>query len=798
MRILKRAFLFADKPSCHFHATRKRIHRLCGKNHFCSDSFLRKDPIFLAKSLSLSENLKSRVLGTQVHGHIVKLGFTNDIFLQNILITAYSKRGFFGCGLRVFDEMAERNLVSWTLIVSAAIQNGELDMGLKMYVDMTTNGFMPNEFAVGSVMKACVSMGASEFGYSIHCFALKIGIEKNPFVGCSVLNFYAKLGDVAAAERVFYSLSSDDVGCWNAMIGGYAHCGYGFEALNVVSSMLFEGITMDKYTLINALQGCSLVADFDIGRQIHGLIIRSEVECSISIVNALIDMYIKSSGMDYAFKVFERMADKDVISWNTLFGGFSENKNPGQTASLFHKFILSGSRPNHVTFSILLRQCGKLLDLDLGLQLQCLALHCGFLDEENVTSSLIYMFCRCGAVEMAHSVFDNVSYKNITTWNELLSGYCFNCCDADVLKTFCNIWESGVEVNGCTFFYVLETCCRSENRQMVGQIHGAIIKTGFSSCGYICSTLIKSYVNFGQLDNSFEFFNGAERLDMASWGAMMSALVHQGHNHEAVTIFHSLVEAGEKPDEYILGTILNSCAAIGAYQRTKSIHPFVIKLGFDTEVYVASAVIDAYAKCGDIKGARMAFDQSFNSNDVIVYNTLIMAYARHGLVSEAMEIFDKMKLANLQPSQATFVSVMSACSHKGLVDKGCLLFKSMDSQYGMQPSPDCYGCLVDMLSRNGHLEDAKHVIEIMPFQPSPTVYRSLLSGCRIHGNKELGEWASEKLLILLPKNDAAHVLLSKVYSEDGCWESAAIVRRGMTEKQVLKDPGYSWIETWSS
>jgi pentatricopeptide repeat protein len=174
---------------------------------------------------------------------------------------------------------------------------------------------------------------------------------------------------------------------------------------------------------------------------------------------------------------------------------------------------------------------------------------------------------------------------------------------------------------------------------------------------------------------------------------------------------------------------------------------------------------------------------------------MIIAYAHHGRVVEALDTYDKMKLANLQPSQATFVSVIAACGHIGHVEKGCRLFKSMDL-YGMEPSPDIYGCLVDMFSRNGYLEDAKQIIESLPYPAWPAILRSLLSGCRMYGNRELGEWAAKKLLQLVPHNDAAHALLFKVYSELGNWEDAAKMRREMAERGLRKDPGHSWIEAW--
>lgn len=792
---LKQFFLFVNKP-CQFHTIYKHQHQLYSSKScsLYSGLLVGKDPTAIATALSLSENLKSFFLGTQIHGHIVKLGLTSDMFSQNNLIKMYSKVGVLSYGLNIFDEMLQRNLVSWTLIISGAIQNGECILGLDIYLHMIRSGLRPNEFTLGSVTKACAIMGAYEFGLCIHSFALKIGMEWNLFIISSILNMYAKLGDIGSAERVFVCMDKLDAGCWNAMIGGYAECGYGFEALKIVSLMQCRGVRMDHITLVNAFKGCSVMGNLEYGKQLHALIIKSELESSTSVMNALMDMYFKNDGKHSALKVFNRMKNKDVISWNIAFGGFSEEGDAREMAILFNELLLIGMNPNHITFSILLRKCGELLDVNLGLQFFSLVLRLGFFDEVNVSSSLISMFSRCGVMGMAYLVFDSVLLKNIITWNELISGFNFICHYTEALKIFCSLWELGVEADKFTFSSILEACYKCGNQQMGRQIHGSIFKLGFASYGYICSSLIKGYVSFGLLDDSFEIFNEPDRLDLASWGVMMSALVHEGHNYEAIRFFNSLIKSGEKPDEFILGSVLNSCAAVAGYQQTKSVHPLVIKMGFEKQEFVSSAVIDAYAKCGDIEGSRMAFDQSFGLNDVIIYNTMIMAYAHHGLVIEALQIFKKMKLANLRPSQATFVSIISACNHMGLVDQGCLLFESMSLDYEIEPSPDNYGCLVDMLSRNGFLDDAKHVIDMMPFPPWPAIWRSLLSGCRIHGNRELGEWAAGKLLKMVPENDAAYVLLSKVYCEGGSWEHAAKIRRVMIKRGVSKDPGYSWIE----
>ncbi|XP_043703661.1 pentatricopeptide repeat-containing protein At4g39530-like [Telopea speciosissima] len=754
----------------------------------------KKDTIAFAAALAFCSKFKSVVLGHQIHVQIIKSGFSKDVFSQNNLIVMYSKCASIGCGLKLFDEMTERNVVSWTSLISGAIQNGEFEMGLEIYLDMMRAGLRPNEFALGSVLKGCASLEDLEFGLSCHCFAIKIGLENNSFVGGSVLNMYAKCGDIEAAKWVLEGMDSNDVGCWNAMIGGYALSGHYFKAMELVSLMHLKGIIMDQLTFINALKGCSDLGDLNFGRQIHGMIIRSQIEFSTSGMNSLMDMYFKTGGQTSALKIFDKMGGKDTISWNTVFSGLFLDENAREVASLFSRMLSSGLKPSHVTFPIVFRLCGAVFNLVLGLQFYCVAYHLGLSNEALVVNSLINMFFTCGELGRAHSLFESAHTKDISTCNEMIIGYNSNCCTQEALNIFCKVWELGYKANEFTFSSILGAFSRTEHQEIVRQIHGAIIKSGYGFYGFVCCSLINTYSRIRLLEDSVMAFNGIKRLDLASWGTMISAFVLRGHSYGALVLLNRLRATGEKPDEFILGSVLNSCSNIAAYHQTKCIHVLVIRQGFEKHVYIASAVIDAFAKCGDIESSRLAFNQASRYDDLVLLNTMIMAYAHHGLVAEAFEIFEKMKAANLKPSHPTFVSVISACSHLGLIEEGCKLFDSISSDHGMDPSAENFGCLVDLFSRNGLLEEAKRVIEVMPFAPWPAIWRSLLSGCRIHGNKELGEWAAQQLIQLAPENDAGYVLLSKVYSEESSWEDASNVMKRMQERVIRKDPGYSWIE----
>ena len=726
----------------------------CLKSSPCANLFAGKGYVSIAEALSLAGDSKLCFFGAKIHANIIRLGLVDDIFVQNNLIKMYAKCGVLGYAFQVFDEMTDQNLCSWTLTISGAVQNGEPELGLEFYVEMVRSGQIPNEFGIGSVLKACATVGACRFGLSVHCFALKVGIERNLYVGGSVLNMYAKSDDIQSAERVFRLMPDPDVGCWNVMIGGYVQCGRGVEALKIVCLMLRSGITMDCLTFINALKGCSAVRDLDFGKQLHGLIIKSGTDFRTSLMNCLMDMYFGIGLKDSALEVFSRIENKDVISWNTVFSHLFEDTDKREIMTLFHEFMLGGITPNHITFSVLFRQCGEVLAVDFGLQLYCLATKFGFCEEVSVMDSIIYMFSRCKYMEKAHKLFDTLCFKGVATWNELISGYCLNNRHMEALEIFLKLRGLGVESNEYTFSGILEVCSKSQNRQVFRQIHGTVIKYGYSSNGHVCSLLINGYVKFGLLGDSFQFFNGFDSLDVVSWGTMISALAHEGHIFEGIQLMSTFVEAGGKHDEFIFGSILNYCADVSSYHLTKVVHSLVIKTGLGTQPFVASGVIDAYAKCGDIDGAKMAYDQSLGLNDVVIFNTMIMGYAHHGLVTEAMEIFKTMKLANLQPSQATFVSGISACNHMGLVEEGLLLFESMVSSYKMEPSEDVYGCVVDMLSRNRCLENARQILEEMPYAPWPAILRSLLSGCRIHGNRELGEWTAKKLARSAPEDDA--------------------------------------------
>uniref|UniRef100_A0A7N0U6K8 Pentatricopeptide repeat-containing protein n=1 Tax=Kalanchoe fedtschenkoi TaxID=63787 RepID=A0A7N0U6K8_KALFE len=757
------------------------------------------DNILLSDALTSAVSSCSIALGSQVHGQLLKLGFSGDVFSCNNLIRMYSKLGCLGWGLKVFDEMPDRNVVSWTLIISGAAQHGHFDLGMKAFSGMVRGGVRPNEFSFGSVMKLCTGR-LSGAGFGIHCFTVKLGLKDNPFVCSSTINFYAKIGDLGSAEQLFFpSLKFLGAGCWNAMIEAYAQCGCNTEATRVLSLMRRFSVSMDEYTYISGLKGCAVTGDLQAGKVIHGLIIQGEFEHSTDVMNALVDMYFKLGESHSALKLFEKIINKDVISWNSVFAGVCQDDSDAHDLrKLFNSFLSSGLRPSRITFTILLKQCAKLHDLNFGLRLYYLSIQLGFSDDASVAGSLIDFFCRCDATQMARAVFDGTASRHASVWNAMIRGYTSNHCSLQALELFNKARQLSIEANEFTFATIFEASCGSENSQTGQQIHGVLIKSGFAAHGFVYSSLLKTWSRADLLASFSQILRDLDPLDLPCWSTMMSTLVRHGCYSEVIEVLRSLLDGGKKPDEFVFGSVLNSFASMAAGRHhTDCAHSLVLKTGFQLHPFVASALIDAYAKCGSVDSAQSVFIDSLHHGDSVLFNSMITGYAHHGLVNKALETFELMKLANLRPSLPTFVSVISACGHLGHVSRGLDVFQSINSEHGLEPSPDVFGCVVDMLSRYGFLEDAKSVIEAMPFPAWPAILRTLLSGCRIHGdNVGLGVWAAEKLRQLGNKDgDSApgYVLLSRVYSEGSRWQDAAEVDQKMASRGVRKDPAYSRI-----
>ncbi|KAE8667239.1 Pentatricopeptide repeat-containing protein [Hibiscus syriacus] len=308
------------------------------------------------------------------------------------------------------------------------------------------------------------------------------------------------------------------------------------------------------------------------------------------------------------------------------------------------------------------------------------------------------------------------------------------------------------------------------------------------------NSMISGYAQMGNLGRAREYFEMMPQKHLVSWNTMVAGYEKNKDYKGAIELFKQMQAKGEKPDRHTLSSVLSVTTGLVDMKLGMQIHQLVSK-SVIPDVPIKNSLITMYSRCGALIESRIIFDELKSPKDVISWNAIIGGYASHGYALEALEFFESMKKSNVQPTYITFISVLSACTHAGLVDEGWAYFKSMVSEYGIEPRIEHYASLVDNVARHGQLEEAMYLIKSMPFGPDKEIWGALLSACRLHNNAELARVAAEALMRLEPESSAAYILLYNMYAETGQWEAAAEVREMMERNNIRKQAAFSLIDS---
>ncbi|URD90861.1 Pentatricopeptide repeat-containing protein [Musa troglodytarum] len=307
------------------------------------------------------------------------------------------------------------------------------------------------------------------------------------------------------------------------------------------------------------------------------------------------------------------------------------------------------------------------------------------------------------------------------------------------------------------------------------------------------TAVVNMYAKCRRIEEARRMFDRMPERDLVAWNAIVAGYAQNGMAERALEMVIRLQKDGRKPDSVTLVSALPACANVGSLKIGKTVHAFAMKAGFDSLVNVSTALVDMYSKRGAIETARLVFD-SMRLKNVVSWNSMIDGYGQNGDAEEAWRLFEKMKRSSVKPNDITFLSVLSACGHSGLVQEGKKYFAGMKEDYGLEPNMDHYGCMVDLLGRAGRLHEAWDFIQKMPISPGISVYGAMLGACKIHKNVKLGEEAAQRLFELEPDEGGYHVLLANIYAAASMWEDVARVRTMMEKKGLQKTPGYSSID----
>ncbi|CAN6483610.1 unnamed protein product [Victoria cruziana] len=689
--------------------------------------------------------------------------------------------------------MHRPDLVSWTALITGYAQNGFEKDALLTFAKMHNLGVKSNEFTFPSVLKACSNMAALLQGMQIHSVVVVTGYESDVFVANTLVVLYAKCGKLSEARQLFDGMTIRNVVSWNALFAAYVKNDCSDQAICLFDEMISCDEKPDEFSLSNLVNACTACENLSQGRRIHGYLIKMGYDVDIFSANALVDMYAKLDNLVDASQVFYGMLEPDVISWNALIAGYALHGFNEEVLQLLEEMQGSGMVPNMFTLSSVLKASANLELQDLGKQIQSHVIKTGFQADIVVGVGLIDMYSKCGSLEDARKVFDFLPEHDLITWNAFVGGSVQNGNAKEALSLAFCMQKEGINWNQTTLFILLNAAASLQDDLICKQIHAHVLSSGFQEDIYVTNSLIDAYGKCDLTENATQIFEECKDRDVASFTSMMSGYAHCGQGEEALKLFPAMLHEGHRPDCFIYSTLLNACAYLSALEQGKQVHTHIVKLGFDLDVFSGNALVNMYAKCGCVEDANLAFLE-IPQRGIVSWSAMIAGLAQHGHGVKALELFDQMLREGIHPNHITLVSLISACNHAGLVKEASWYFDSMKAVFDVEPTQEHYSCMIDVLGRSGKLEQAKDILNQMPFEPNATVWGALLAASRIHGDLELGQQAAEMLFKLEPEKSGTHVLLANMYAAKGMWDNVAQVRRMLKDSRVKKEPGISWIE----
>lgn len=478
-------------------------------------------------------------------------------------------------------------------------------------------------------------------------------------------------------------------------------------------------------------------------KQVHAFFIKTAQTHNLTVATELLKHCATSDFRDtgYALSLFDQIPEPNCFAWNTLIRSLSESHDRALDALLlFCKMVSDGmAEPDRFTFPSVLKACSVVARLEEGKQVHGLVVKFGLGDDEFVVSNLLRMYVMCGNMEDAHVLF----YRNVDGIDDM------------------------------------SRMVRDKRKQ-----EGNVV---------LFNVMINGYVRLGNLKAARELFDKMHQRSVVSWNVIISGYAQNEFFMDAVEMFHKMQMGDVSPTRVTLVSVLPAISRLGAHELGKWVHLYAEKNKIQIDDVLGSALVDMYAKCGSIEKAIQVFERLPKKN-VITWNAIIGGLAMHGKANDLFNYFSRMERSGVSPSDVTYIAMLSACSHAGLVNKGRSFFNHMVNVVGLEPRIEHYGSLVDLLGRAGYLEEAEELILNMPIRSDDVIWKALLGACKMHKNIVIGRRVAEVLMQLAPHDSGAYVALSNMYASAGDWDGVAEVRSMMKDMDIRKDPGCSWIE----
>ncbi|XP_050379989.1 pentatricopeptide repeat-containing protein At5g39680 [Argentina anserina] len=552
---------------------------------------------------------------------------------------------------------------------------------------------------------------------------------------------------------------------------------------------------------IKLLKNAADTKSIPIGKAIHAhLIISNQTSEPLSMfhTNSLINLYSKCDQISTAHHLFDQMPHRNLVSWSALMAGYLHKGRAFEVLGLFKTMVsVENLCPNEYVFATVLSCCSDCGRVEEGKQCHGYVLKAGLHCHRYVKNALLQMYSSCGEMEGAMMVLNTVPGYDVVSCNSVLNGLLGHGRVREAMEIL------GMMVGGCmawdsvTYVTVFGLCAQLKDLRLGMQLHSRMLVTGLKSDVFNSSAVIDMYGKCGKVWNAVKIFDGLQTRNIFSWTAVMAAYFQNGCFEEALGLLSKMEVEDIRPNEYTFSVLLNSCAGLSALRHGDQLQATVEKSGFKYHIIVGNALINMYSKCGNIQAANEVF-LHMTYRDSVTWNAMISGFSHHGLGKDAVNVFHDMLAAGQSPDHVTFVGVLSACAHMGLVQEGFYYLNRLMIQFGVEPGVEHHTCVVGLLSRSGQLDEAERYMRTTAVKWDIVAWRTLLNACYVHKSYGLGKRVAEVLLQMDPNDMGTYILMSNMYAKARRWDGVVNIRKLMRDRNIKKEPGVSWIEIRNS
>eukprot|EP00250_Pteridium_aquilinum_P021353 c25097_g16_i1 orf=143-2380(-) len=630
-------------------------------------------------------------------------------------------------------------------------------------------------------------------GMATHDQIIRSIFEKDAFLDNLVVQMYGKCGALREAHILFTRMHQRDVFTWTFIISSYAYGRQEREALRFFDCMRHEAVLPSNITFVEALCACGKASLVGEGKRIHACLVGSLNEWGVITENALLNFYGKCGSVKDAKEIFDKMKEKDTISWNTMLTAYNQQESHNEARQLFQAMLQQAFILNKITLTCLSdasMRDGALAD---SKRTHAYIVGCGLDSDVGVANTLVSMYARCGSLDNALLMFHDIHEPNVVSWTTIIAVHIQHKLCKDVFAILSQMLLQSVLPNIITFLNIISACASQEDLSNGKRVHTQVVACGYELDVLIGNALINLYGKCKVLENAKMIYDKMPVRDNVTWNSLITAYTQLGHSREVLRLFGEMHEGGISSDGVTLVCVLDACANELDLDEGKQVHACIYESWADLDSILGRALVHMYAKCGNMKEARELFD-GLGQRDAVAWGAIIAGYAHNCDYKQVKYCTEEMKRQGLMPSGQISSGVLSACTLAGNIDEGQDFFKAAMKGDVVTPSVEHFNRAIDLFGRAGELKEAERMLQSMPVPADVVGWTALLTACSAHGNTTLGKECYNQITQLDPNVSFGHSLMSKMYADAGMWSDMHTIQEERKVLPAWKKPGKAWIE----